>query len=149
MNGKHLLLFQTNQNKCTSTANWLGVAGRGVATPPNGFSLCAAMAILHPEEAAPATQIFINCNSTGAGRDRGRGRAGRGEGRGAGTTVGNWDKVREVPVRRGPSKRGRIRRQMGKWYTLLCNVNVDSDVACCTHNQETTNCHINVGWFAT
>lgn len=88
MNGKHLLLFQTNQNKCTSTANWLGVAGRGVATPPNGFSLCAAMAILHPEEAAPATQIFINCNSTGAGRDRGR-VEGRREGRGAGTTVGN------------------------------------------------------------
>lgn len=91
MYGKHLLLFQTNQNKCTSTANCMGVAGRGEATPPNAFSLYVAMAILHTEEAAPATQIFINCNCTGAGRER------KEEGAGLGRQLGIETKCEKCP----------------------------------------------------
>lgn len=87
MNGKHLLLFQTNQNKCTSRANWLGGAGRAATPPDASFLSRVHVALLHPGEAAPATQIFINCNSA-EGEGVRMGEKGSGMG-GSSMTVGN------------------------------------------------------------
>lgn len=143
MNGKHLLLFQTNQNKCSRNetvweCEWaktlecwaLSFWASDIQSPASWAS--------HPSLASwPHTNLH---KLQRPGRQF-------------------WElrqSARSACVQGRNAKRG---RQMGKWYTLLylflhthtythTHIRKGHPVAH-RHNQGATNCRINVGWFAT
>lgn len=111
MNGKHLLLFQTNQNKCTRASNWLG----GVALQPSDRTtpmtsvLHPSSSALYPSSCIPRRTGHTNLHKLQASCVQGEsgGKGGRGE--------EQWERARQlrietkcerrkVPTRRGPSK---------------------------------------------